>query len=103
MTEETEFIRLGDRSIRRISLESQTQYLSMYAHRTNLRQEYKDRIPNLGEGLRFRNLDALTYHHIEIHKDDAEKFVRRVNQYMIEQGMVDQSLVDENYLRKWEE
>jgi hypothetical protein len=59
--EKVEFIRLGDRLIRRQSLEIQTQYLSRYV-------TGKHGSPNLGEGLQFRNLDTGSYHTFEIRK-----------------------------------
>lgn len=57
----------------------QRQYLCRYI---NGWQDY----PNLGEGLRFRNIygkefEIADYHEIEMHKDDVEEFVKRVQQY----------------------
>lgn len=37
--------------------------------------------PNLGKGLRFRNLDVGDYHGIEIHIDDVPELVRRYKEY----------------------
>lgn len=36
--------------------------------------------PNLGEGLRFRNISG-SYHNFEIHRDDVDTFVTRVNSH----------------------
>ena len=93
-----EYFHLGDPFIRRISLEGQIQYLSRYANPKKLQSPLREKTPNLGKGLRFRNLDSNDYHDYEIHRDDAEEFVRRVNKYMIELGISDPSKVDNNYL-----
>lgn len=68
------FIDFGD--VARSGTGMQCQYASRY-----IRGRERDGTPALGEGLRFRRLDTGSYHDIEIHQDDAEEFVRRVNDY----------------------
>lgn len=63
------YTHFGD--IARERLSQQCQYASRYV--TGRHDEY----PNLGEGLRFQNLDDSNYHAIMIHRDDVEEFVKR--------------------------
>ncbi len=67
------YVRFGD--VSRNELNKQCQYGSLYI---NGFEGY----PNLGEGLRFRNLDEGNYHAIEIHVDDITEFVRRYKTYL---------------------
>ena len=61
-------------------LKMQCQYASHYI-------DGRNGSPNFGEGLRWREhstrgpVDARDYHDIDIHRDDVETFVERVNQY----------------------
>ncbi len=68
------FVNFGD--IARARLRQQCQYASRYVD--GKIQGY----PNLGEGLRFRGTPA-DYHSLEIHQDDVEEFVRRVEQHRL--------------------
>lgn len=38
-------------------------------------------IPNLGNGLRFKNLNTGSYHDIKIHKDDTKAFETRYKKF----------------------
>lgn len=67
------YVDFGD--VSRKELGKQCQYGSRYV--TKLDEEY----PDLGEGLRFRNLDR-SYHEIKIHIDDIPEFVRRYNEHI---------------------
>lgn len=53
----------------------QTQYASYYLY------EGMRGYPYLGEGLRLRGLDGISYHDIEIHIDDIPEFVRRMKEH----------------------
>jgi hypothetical protein len=45
--------------------------------------------PRLGKGIRWRGgHEGQTYHDIEIHKDDVEEFVTRVNNHRRENGEI---------------
>lgn len=57
--------------VAREQLGQQCQYASRYVTGRN------DDYPNLGEGLRFKNLDDGNYHAILIHRDDIDTFVQR--------------------------
>ena len=65
----SDYINFGD--VARKRLGEQCQYASRYV------QGKLKYYPNVGKGLRFKNLDSGNYHEIEIHKDDIEEFVRR--------------------------
>lgn len=68
------FIDFGD--VARKGTGMQCQYASRYI----LGREHND-IPALGEGLQFRRLDTGCYHDIQVHRDDAAEFVRRLNDH----------------------
>jgi hypothetical protein len=65
----------------------QSQYCSRYI---DGRLDY----PWFGEGLRFRKrtdqgpVDAKDYHDIQIHRDDAETFAKRVNEHRRSTGEI---------------
>ena len=61
------YVHFGD--VSRGELNRQCQYGSQYV-------DGSEGYPNLGEGLRFRNLD-MDYHDIEIHVNDIPELVRR--------------------------
>ena len=69
-----EYINFGDVCRNRLSMQSQT---GMYYF-----LGLADR-PEMGNGLRIRG-DWNFWHSVEIHKDDADEFVRRVKEYMME-------------------
>lgn len=71
---QNDFIDFGD--VARRGTGMQCQYASRY-----IRGRERDGTPALGEGLRFQRLDTGCYHDIQIHHEDAEEFVRRLNQY----------------------
>ena len=52
----------------------QNQYASRYA-------AGQHGYPNLGDGLRWKNLDSSNYHDIRIHRDDLLEFHHRVEEY----------------------
>lgn len=70
---DNDYINFGD-YVRHV-LGKQCQYISRY---TNGTIGY----PNLGIGLRFKNLNAADYNDIEIHKDDINEFELRYKQHM---------------------
>lgn len=67
--------------------QQQCQYASRYINQDGrwLERGY----PQLGQGLRFLNLDTGSYHDILIHRDDVETFVVRYNAYtnMVRNGV----------------
>lgn len=76
MKQDPNFINFGD--IVRKRLNRQCQYVSRYVGG-------KCGCSDLGEGLRFREFGinvthSNDYHSLEIHKDDVEEFVRRVEE-----------------------
>ena len=68
---QSDYVNFGD--VARSRLGMQCQYASRYV--TGIQP---DTYPNLSEGLRFQNLEASSYHDIQIHQDDVEEFVHRV-------------------------
>ena len=71
------YANFGD--VARGSLGMQCQYASQYVTGT-----FNDR-PNLGQGLRFKNLDTGNYHEIRIHGEDIGELVSRFQQMRAEQ------------------
>ena len=61
--------------VSRQEMGKQCQYGSRYVTGTD--PDY----PNLGEGLRFKNLKSSSYYDIQIHADDIPEFVRRYEEY----------------------
>lgn len=61
--------------IARARLREQNQYASRYI------TGRMDGYPALGADLRFKNLDASSYHSIRIHQDDVDTFVERYLKY----------------------
>lgn len=75
MEDTGEFVKFGE--IARGRLGQQCQYASRYV------DGKIEGYPNLGEGLRFKG-DPGDYHSLEIHREDVEEFVRRVEEYRLE-------------------
>lgn len=73
MNDDDDYISFGDVSRNRMDI--QCQYGSQYIDGSCGRV-------NLGEGLRFKNIDSHSYHNIKIHKDDVEEFVRRYKNHI---------------------
>jgi hypothetical protein len=67
-----DYINFGD--FARNVLGQQCQYASRYT-------TGKHGDPNLGIGLRFKNLDTGNYHDIKIHKDDVKEFETRYKKH----------------------
>ena len=70
---DNDYIPFGD--IARNRMEMQCQYASQHINGSCGRV-------NLGEGLRFKNIDGHSYHDIKIHKNDVEEFVRRYKNHI---------------------
>ena len=67
-----DYVNFGNVSRGRLGL--QCQYGSQYINGSCGRV-------NLGNGLRFKNVDSYNYHSLKIHKDDVERFVKRYMYY----------------------
>jgi hypothetical protein len=82
--EPSEYVNFGD--IARGQLHQQCQYASCYVGG-------KCGYPDLGAGLRFREHGKIVvfsddYHSLEIHKDDVPIFIKRVEEYRMNNGML---------------